>query len=70
MLYEVITLCDADDTALHLPTKPIGHALSEERLERLRAAGEAVAEERPGRWRRMAPSPQPRAIVEQRNNFV
>ncbi len=59
------TLCDADDTALHLPTKPIGHALSEERLERLRAAGEAVAEERPGRWRRMAPSPQPRAIVEQ-----
>ena len=59
------TLCDADDPALRRPTKPIGHALSAERLGRLRAAGEAVAEERPGRWRRIAPSPQPRAIVEQ-----
>jgi len=59
------TLCDADDPALNRPTKPIGHALDEVRLARLRAAGEAVAEERPGRWRRMAPSPQPRAIVEQ-----
>ena len=59
------TLCDGDDPALTRPTKPIGHALDDVRLERLRAAGEAVAEERPGRWRRIAPSPQPRAIVEQ-----
>lgn len=59
------TLCDTDDPASSRPTKPIGHALDEARLARLRAAGEAVAEERPGRWRRMAPSPLPRAIVEQ-----
>lgn len=59
------TLCDADDPALRRPTKPIGHALTDVRLGRLRTAGEAVAEERPGRWRRMAPSPQPRAIVEE-----
>lgn len=59
------TLCDGDDPALTRPTKPIGHPLDDARLERLRAAGEAVAEERPGRWRRIAPSPQPRAIVEQ-----
>jgi len=59
------TLCDGDDPALTRPTKPIGHPLDDARLARLRAAGEAVALERPGRWRRIAPSPQPRAIVEQ-----
>jgi carbamate kinase len=59
------TLCDGDDPALTRPTKPIGHPLDQTRLARLRAAGEAVTEERPGRWRRIAPSPQPRAIVEQ-----
>jgi carbamate kinase len=59
------TLCDADDPALRRPTKPVGHALDAARLARLRATGAAVAEERPGRWRRMAPSPAPRAIVEE-----
>ncbi len=59
------TLCGADDPALRRPTKPIGHALDPARLARLRAAGAAVAEERPGRWRRIAPSPAPRAIVEE-----
>lgn len=60
------TLCDAGDPALRRPSKPIGHALDAERLARLRAAGEAVIEERPGRWRRVAPSPAPREIVEGR----
>lgn len=59
------TLCDADDPALRDPTKPIGHALDPVRLARLRAAGTAVGEEQPGVWRRMAPSPRPRGIVEQ-----
>jgi carbamate kinase len=31
---------------------------------RLRAQGVPVAEERPGRWRRLAPSPRPTAVVE------
>jgi carbamate kinase len=58
------TLCDAQDPELRLPTKPIGHALDAARLERLRALGIAVKEDRPGRWRRLAPSPRPVAIVE------
>ena len=58
------TLCDAYDPDLRRPTKPIGHPLDLPRLARMRQRGEAVAEERPGRWRRMAPSPRPQAIVE------
>jgi carbamate kinase len=58
------TLCDADDPELRHPSKPIGHPLDLPRLARLRQGGQPVAEERPGRWRRMAPSPRPRAVVE------
>jgi carbamate kinase len=58
------TLCAADDPALRHPTKPIGHPLAPDRLARLRARGVPVVEERPGRWRRVAPSPQPTAVVE------
>jgi carbamate kinase len=58
------TLCDATDATLRHPTKPIGHALDASRLARLRAQGVPVAEERPGRWRRLAPSPRPTAVVE------
>ena len=58
------TLCDANDLNLRTPTKPIGHALDPVRLARLRVHGAPVAEERPGRWRRMAPSPRPIAIAE------
>jgi carbamate kinase len=58
------TLCDAADPDLRTPTKPIGHALEQARLERLQARGEPVREERPGRWRRLAPSPKPVAVVE------
>jgi len=58
------TLCDAADPDLRHPTKPIGHALDASRLARLRAQGVPVAEERPGRWRRLAPSPRPTAVVE------
>lgn len=58
------TLCDADDPNLRTPSKPIGHALDAARVERLRARGVPVREERPARWRRLAPSPRPVAIVE------
>ena len=58
------TLVDANDPQLREPTKPIGHALDAVRLERLRAQGVAVVEDKPGKWRRLAPSPRPIAIVE------
>lgn len=58
------TLCDANDPDLRNPTKPIGHALDAARVARLAAQGAPVREERPGRWRRMAPSPRPIAVVE------
>lgn len=58
------TLSEADDPELRTPTKPIGHALDPSRLERLRAAGVPLIEAKPGKWRRLAPSPRPVAIVE------
>ena len=58
------TLCAANDPNLRRPTKPIGHALDPVRLARLQARGVPVHEEQPGRWRRLAPSPRPIAVVE------
>ncbi len=58
------TLCDANDPNLRHPTKPIGHPLDPARVARLQARGVPVAEERPGRWRRLTPSPRPIAVVE------
>lgn len=58
------TLCDPNDPNVRTPTKPIGHALDAARLARLRVHGVPVKEEAPGRWRRLAPSPRPIAIVE------
>lgn len=58
------TLVDANDPRLRDPTKPIGHALDPVRLERLRAEGVPVIQDKPGKWRRLAPSPRPVAIVE------
>jgi carbamate kinase len=58
------TLCDANDPNLRSPTKPIGHALDPVRVGRLQARGVPVKEEQPGRWRRLAPSPKPIAVVE------
>ncbi len=58
------TLCDANDPNLRIPTKPIGHALDATRVARLLARGVPVREEQPGRWRRLAPSPKPIAVVE------
>src|SRR5207245_2222733 len=58
------TLCDANDANLRIPSKPIGHALDSTRVARLQARGVPVKEEQPGRWRRLAPSPKPVAVVE------
>ncbi|MGH7499124.1 MAG: carbamate kinase [Gemmatimonadales bacterium] len=58
------TLVDRYDPALSLPTKPIGHPLSEDEAERLREAGRAVGQDGAGAWRRMAASPAPLGVVE------
>jgi carbamate kinase len=58
------TLVDRYDPALNLPTKPIGHALSDAEVARLREAGRAVGRDGAGRWRRMATSPRPLGVVE------
>ncbi|MEO8226436.1 MAG: carbamate kinase [Gemmatimonadota bacterium] len=58
------TLVDPADPALAAPSKPVGHALDAARLAKLRAAGVAVGEDGSGKWRRLASSPRPLAIVE------
>jgi carbamate kinase len=59
------TIVRADDPALANPRKFVGHALSPERAERLRAAGVAVAKDGNGRFRRVVGSPVPVAIHEE-----
>ena len=60
------TLCDAADPELRTPTKPVGHPLDAAAVARLTARGVPVREGPRGRWRRLAPSPRPRAVVEHR----
>ena len=54
-----------DDPALANPRKFVGHALTPERAERLRANGVAVAQDGNGRFRRVVGSPKPLAIHEE-----
>ncbi|MFQ5551545.1 MAG: carbamate kinase, partial [Gemmatimonadales bacterium] len=66
---DVITLVTQTEVSRHdpyldRPTKPVGHALAADRREALAARGIAVGQDGRGRWRRMAPSPQPIAIIE------
>ena len=58
------TLVDRYDPALSQPTKPIGHAVSQQEAARLREAGRAVGKDGAGEWRRMATSPHPLGVVE------
>ena len=58
------TLVDPDDPALQTATKPIGHAIAPDRLDRLKASGAAVGQDSKGNWRRMASSPMPRGMAE------
>jgi carbamate kinase len=56
---------DADDPAFAEPTKPIGPFYSREHAERLESERDWRLVEDAGRgWRRVVPSPEPRAVVE------
>jgi len=58
------TIVDPSDPLLARPTKPIGHALSEEDADALRDNGVAVGKDGAGHWRRLASSPRPLSVVE------
>lgn len=58
------TLVDPYDPALTRPTKPIGHALSDELAAQLRETGIAIGRDGVGHWRRLAASPVPTGVVE------
>lgn len=58
------TLCDADHPRSKEPVKPIGHPLDAAQKGSLRRRSVPVALDGAGRWRRVAPSPRPIAIVE------
>jgi carbamate kinase len=53
-----------DDPALSAPTKFIGHAIPDTRVEGLRDRGVAVTRDARGRWRRVVGSPTPLAVHE------
>jgi carbamate kinase len=55
---------DPDDPALHAPTKPIGHQMTEERADVLVKEGFVVKPDARGRLRRVVASPRPLAIHE------
>ena len=59
------TVVDREDPAFREPSKPIGPFYSKEEAELLAAAKGWTVKEDSGRgWRRVVPSPKPRAIVE------
>ncbi|MEE8193421.1 MAG: carbamate kinase [Gemmatimonadales bacterium] len=62
----IITQSSLDRTApgASEPTKPIGHALSPDTVERMRGRGVPVGQDGAGYWRRLAPSPEPEDVVE------
>ncbi len=58
------TLVDPNDSQLATASKPIGHALSEERLTKLRELGLPVGKDGIGKWRRLTSSPLPCGVLE------
>ncbi|HJY76231.1 MAG TPA: carbamate kinase [Burkholderiales bacterium] len=61
------TLVDRDDPAFANPTKPIGSHMDEARAKQLAKKYHWTVREDAGRgWRRVVPSPKPRAILETR----
>ncbi len=59
------TLVDRNDPAFAYPSKPIGSQMDEETAQRLaRRQGWIVKEDAGRGWRRVVPSPQPKAIIE------
>lgn len=58
-------LVDPEDPAFHNPTKPIGSFFSQEEADQLRAEkGYTMVEDSGRGWRRVVPSPDPKAIIE------
>ncbi len=55
---------DRDDPGIGRPRKPIGHALTAAQVDTLGARGVPLGRDGAGRWRRLAPSPEPRDVVE------
>jgi carbamate kinase len=53
-----------NDPALEAPTKFIGHAIPDARVESLRERGVSVSRDSRGRWRRVVGSPTPLAVHE------
>lgn len=60
------TLVDGEDPAFVNPTKPIGPFFTKERIASLVKEGWIVVEDAGRGWRRVVPSPKPRAIIEER----
>ncbi len=58
-------LVDPNDPAFQHPTKPIGRFLTKEEAERFAAEGWHVVEDAGRGWRRVVPSPEPIAIIEE-----
>lgn len=58
------TAVSREDPRLARSTKPIGHTLLPETAERLRRRGVSIGKDGEGRWRRLAPSPEPTDVVE------
>lgn len=57
-------LVDADDPAFQRPTKPIGPTYSREQAQRIARERRVSVAPDGEMWRRVVPSPEPRAIVE------
>jgi len=58
------TVVDVDRPGALEPRKPIGHELTPEGARRYRERGVHVGQDGLGRWRRLAPSPEPVDVVE------
>jgi carbamate kinase len=65
--YTIITQClvDADDPAFKNPTKPVGPFFTQEQIAPMMEEGWDTAEDAGRGWRRVVPSPMPKAIVEE-----
>jgi carbamate kinase len=59
-------LVDHDDPAFQNPTKPIGAFFTKEKIDEKVREGWVVVEEVGRGWRRVVPSPKPKAIIEEK----
>jgi len=65
--YTIITQClvDAEDPAFKNPTKPVGPFFTREQMAPMMEGGWNAIEDAGRGWRRVVPSPMPKAIVEE-----